>query len=119
MVANFNALQSPSSSHLKVTLLLETLPSGKVAASILEFPNYRVEADTREVAIAQLQTDFLQRIQQIEAISWNVPLPSSEPAWMQFAGVFAGDPDFASIMETLQAERISDDDSEVDPSYYQ
>ncbi|MCU0569247.1 MAG: hypothetical protein MUF49_22070 [Oculatellaceae cyanobacterium Prado106] len=41
-------------SELKVTLLLETLPSGKVAASVFEFPACRVEADDRQTAIAKL-----------------------------------------------------------------
>lgn len=35
-----------------------------------------------------------------------------------FAGVFQDDPDFAAIMESICIERTSDDDSEVDPSYY-
>jgi len=38
---------------------------------------------------------------------------------MQFAGVFQDDPDFQAIMDAIRAERLSDDDSEVDPSYYQ
>jgi hypothetical protein len=99
--------------------LLETLPSGQIAASILEFPNRRVEAETKEAAIAQLQADFLERLQHIETITWNVPLPVLEPSWMQFAGVFSGDPDFTAIMDMIRAERVSDDNSEVDPSYYQ
>ncbi|OCR01244.1 hypothetical protein BCD67_25610 [Oscillatoriales cyanobacterium USR001] len=41
-----------------------------------------------------------------------------EPAWMQFAGVFKDDPDFQEIMDGISAERNSDDDSEIDPSYY-
>jgi hypothetical protein len=106
---------SPSS-HLTVTLLVETLAPGKVSASILEFPHYRVEAETREGAIAQLQATFLERLKHIEAISWNVP--TSEPDWMKFVGVFRDDPDFQEIIEALQADRASDDDSEVDPSYY-
>ena len=37
---------------LKVTLLLETLNSGHIAASIAEFPDCCVEATNRESAIA-------------------------------------------------------------------
>jgi hypothetical protein len=37
---------------------------------------------------------------------------------MKFAGVFQDDSDFAAIMESIRAERTSDDDSAVDPSYY-
>jgi hypothetical protein len=111
---------SPSNpfTNLKVTLLLEALTSGQVAASILEFPDCRVKAETREAAIAQIQATFLERLKNIEAISWNVPIQTSEPSWIKFAGVFKDDADFAAIMESIRAERTSDDDSEVDPSYY-
>ncbi|MGV0028892.1 hypothetical protein [Phormidesmis priestleyi] len=115
-----------SSPHLKVTLLVETLAPGKVVASILEFPHCQVEAENREAAISSsypqgvvhLQTTFLERLKHIEAISWDVPIQPSEPEWMKFAGVFRDDPDFQEIMEAIRAERASDDDSEVDPSYY-
>jgi hypothetical protein len=53
-------LESQPLTHLKVTLLLETLTTGKVAASVFEFPNCRVEADSRDNAIAQLQKTFLE-----------------------------------------------------------
>jgi hypothetical protein len=119
MTTNPNLVQSQSTSHLKVTILLESLASGKVAASVLEFPTCRVEAENKETAIVQLQAAFLERLQHIETISWNVPVPITEPAWIQFAGAFQNDPDFQSIMEIIGAERLSEDDSEVDPDYYQ
>ncbi|NJK75184.1 MAG: hypothetical protein HC786_29340 [Richelia sp. CSU_2_1] len=115
---NLDLQQSEPFTNLKVTLLLEALTSGQFAASIGEFPDCRVKAETREKAIAQIQATFLERLKNIEAISWNVPIQVSEPTWMKFAGVFKDDADFAAIMESIRAERISDDESEVDPSYY-
>jgi hypothetical protein len=119
MTAMAIKLESQPLPYLKVTLLLETLTSGKVAASVFEFPNCRVEADNRDNAIAQLQKNFLERLQQIETISWDVPVDSLAPDWMQFAGVFKDDLDFQAIMETIRKERLSEDNTEVDPSYYQ
>ncbi|MDF5723025.1 MAG: hypothetical protein PUP91_21635 [Rhizonema sp. PD37] len=118
MLNFINGPQSQPSTNLKVTLLVETLTSGMVAASIFEFPNCRVEAQTREEAISLIKTAFLERMAHIEAISWNVPILADQPTWMQFAGVFKDDSDFQEIMESLRAERNSDDDSEVDPLYY-
>ncbi|MDJ0617822.1 MAG: hypothetical protein QNJ63_13950 [Calothrix sp. MO_192.B10] len=118
MPINLNVPQSPLSNNLKVTLLIETLPSGKIAASVFEFPDCRVEAQTREEAITQIKTAFLERLKHIETISWEVPIQASQPRWMQFAGVFKDDPDFQEIMSAIRAERTSDDESEVDPSYY-
>lgn len=37
---------------------------------------------------------------------------------MKYAGVFKDDEDFLAIMEAMRAERNSDDESEVNPSYY-
>ncbi|WP_272819256.1 hypothetical protein [Scytonema hofmannii] len=48
----------------------------------------------------------------------DVPVQASEPAWIKFAGVFKDDSDFQEIMQTIRAERNSNDESEVDPSYY-
>lgn len=123
---NLELPQSYPFSNLKVTILLETLTSGQVAASVFEFPDCRVKAETREAAMAQIQATFLERLKNIEAISWNVPIQAnaigvaalSEPTWIKFAGIFKDDSDFAAIMESIRAERTSDDDSEVDPSYY-
>ncbi|GBF80317.1 hypothetical protein [Aphanothece sacrum] len=101
-----------------MTLLVETLKNGQFAASILEFPNFRVESPTREEAIAQIKATVLERLSHIEAISWNVPLSASPPTWIQFAGIFQDDPDFKDIMDKIRAEKTSDDDTEVDSSYY-
>jgi predicted RNase H-like HicB family nuclease len=74
MVINLNIPQSQASTKLKVTLLVENLTNGQVAASIFEFPDCRVEAQTREEAITQIKTAFLERLKHIEAISWDVPI---------------------------------------------
>jgi hypothetical protein len=37
---------------------------------------------------------------------------------MQYAGIFENDLDFQAIVSEIAAERTSEDDSEVDPSYY-
>ncbi|NJL10629.1 MAG: hypothetical protein HC908_11970 [Calothrix sp. SM1_7_51] len=118
MVIDINRPQSLPPKNLRVTILVENLASDHVAASIFEFPECRVEADTQEKAIAQVKTAFLERLKSIEAIAWDVPVQRNEPAWMQFAGVFQDDPDFRGIMEAIRAERWGNDDSEVDPSYY-
>lgn len=125
-MVSLDLAQSYPLTNLKVTLLLETLASGEVVASVFEFPDCRVKAETREAALAQIQAAFLERLKNLEAISWNVPIQAnavgiaslSEPSWMKFAGVFQDDSDFAAIMESIRAERTSDDEEEVDPSYY-
>jgi predicted RNase H-like HicB family nuclease len=117
-MVTLNVPQSQPSANLKVTILLENLPSGCYVASVFELPDCRVEAETREEAITKIKAAFLERLKHIETISWDVPVQSSEPAWMKFAGVFKDDSDFQEIMQMIRAERNSNDESEVDPSYY-
>jgi hypothetical protein len=117
-MVTLNVAQSQPSANLKVTILLENLASGHIAASVLELPDCRVEAPNREEAITQIKAAFLERLKHIETISWDVPVQPSEPTWIKFAGVFKDDSDFQEIMQTIRAERNSNDESEVDPSYY-
>jgi hypothetical protein len=111
------SIKAPSS--LKMTLVLETLDSGHVAASILELPQYRVEAETRESAIAQVQEQANDWLNRIELLPFEVSAEKLEMSpWVEFAGMFENDPDFAVIAAAMRAERSMDDDSEVDPSVY-
>jgi hypothetical protein len=117
-----------SSSQLRVTLRLEAQVSGRVTASVIEFPDCRVEAATRETAIAAVQAAFLEQLARSETISWDVPLLQNEgingsersanSPWIKYAGMFRDDPDFAEIATAIRAEREVEDDTEVDPSVY-
>jgi hypothetical protein len=99
-----------------------------VAASVVEFPDCRVEAATREAAIAEIQAAFLDQLARSETISWDVPLAPdqnfngserrSDSPWTKYAGMFKDDPDFAEIAAAIRAEREVEDDTEVDPSVY-
>jgi hypothetical protein len=106
---------------LKVTLLLQTLDSGKVSASVLEFPDCRVEADTKESAISLVNVLLSERLKNTDIIAFELPLPidsTDESPWKKLFGLFKDDADFAEIAAAIRAEREVEDDSEVDPSVY-
>jgi hypothetical protein len=111
MVANLNS-RSNIASPLKVTLLIETLMSGQIAASIAEFPTFRVEAETQESAVQQLQMNFLERAKHIETIAWEVPLDSvesvipSENPWLSIAGKYADDPNWDDYQASIAEARL-------------
>jgi hypothetical protein len=48
----------------------------------------------------------------------SLPPENEKSPWVEFAGMFENDPDFAVIAAAMRAERSTDDDSEVDPSVY-
>lgn len=118
MVINPNIPPFQLSANLKVTLMVEKLNNDQFVVSIAEFPHFQVKAPTREEAISQLKASFREKFSQMETITWTTPFNLPSPSWMEFVGILEDDADFQDIMTKLQAERNSDDDSEVDPSYY-
>jgi hypothetical protein len=114
-------LKATASPPLKMTLVLESLSSGQISASILEFPHCRVEADTKEAAIAKIRPEAIALLSRIEVMPLEISpeeLNQLENPWVKYAGMFENDPDFAAIAAAIRAEREIDDDSEVDPAVY-
>jgi predicted RNase H-like HicB family nuclease len=105
---------------MNITLLIKSLESGQVEASVLELPAYRVEAESRELAIANLQTVLLEKVQDAEAFDWAIPMKKSEPSpsWQKFAGVFKDNADFAEIVQEIQAAKDAWGDEAMDESEY-
>jgi predicted RNase H-like HicB family nuclease len=110
------------------SIILEQQADGTAVASVLEMPYWRVEAATKEQALTDVRQMLNDRLQHIEIIPAAVQTEPSEVEvdrveaskrpWREFADMFKDDPHFAQIVEAIQAERNSDDESEVDPSVY-
>ena len=71
-----------------------------------------------ETRVATLEQQLTQIKQILSQIATPNP-PNLTLEWEKFAGIFQDDPDFKSIMDSIHAERNSEDNSEIDPSYYQ
>jgi hypothetical protein len=116
-------LATSQTTNLKVNFLLETKDDGSVIASILELPQYRVEAATRERALTMLEELLTQCMNKVEIIPREIQLPSAEQSqkpWMKFAGVFKDDPDFDAVQQYIQEYRQELDAAvnEADSSIY-
>jgi predicted RNase H-like HicB family nuclease len=105
---------------MDVTLLVKSLESGQFEASVLELPAYRVEAESRELALAALKATLLKQIQDAETEAWQIPIQRSEesPPWLKYVGIFENNADFAEIVEEIQAARDAWGDEEMDESEY-
>jgi hypothetical protein len=107
---------------MNLTMLVKKLDSGQVEASVLEFPGYRFEAASREMAIEQLRTALTKQLQNTEFLPLEIPIKTSIAAidqpWNQLFGLFKDDPYFDEVMEIIQAERNALGDDELDPAYY-
>jgi hypothetical protein len=106
---------------MNFTLLVKTLESGQVAASVLELPGYRVEAASKEIAIERLRTTLIDHLQDVEAMPWQLPVDLPAPAnnpWVKMFGAFKDDVYFDQVMDIIIAERDALGDDEIDPAYY-
>ncbi|MUH01791.1 hypothetical protein F7734_59895 [Scytonema sp. UIC 10036] len=122
-----STLVTSQTTNLKVNIVLETREDGSAIASILELPQYRVEAANREQALAILKEIVAQHKNKIEVIPMEIQLPQAEQSkrpWMKFAGVFKDDSDFDTVQQYIQEYRqeldaalnIEDSDLERDAS---
>ncbi|WP_069069171.1 hypothetical protein [Nostoc sp. KVJ20] len=108
-------ISTTAESHLKVNILLETREDGSAIASILELPQYRVEAANREQALLKLNQLLVQHLEKIEVIPMEIELPQtkqSQKPWMKFAGVFKDDPDFDIVQQYIEEYRQELDTTE-------
>jgi hypothetical protein len=60
--------------EITVTLMLEPQPSGAIVASAVEFPDCRVEAATREAAIALVSDRLQAQLSHVEFVPLNLSL---------------------------------------------
>lgn len=106
---------------MNFTLLVKTLESGQVQASVLELPAYRVQSDSKAAAIANLKAALLEQVQGAEILNWqfqmDLPL-SSDTSFGKLFGLFQDDPYFEEVLDIIQAERDTFGDEELDPAYY-
>jgi predicted RNase H-like HicB family nuclease len=115
----------------KLNVLLEEQDDGTAVASVLEIPHWQVAASTTEQALQKLQQLLRDRLQKTKIIPIELdldqcenlaldldPVEASKRGWRKYADVFKDNPYFDQIVEEMQAERNSDDESEVDPSVY-
>lgn len=106
---------------MDVTLLIRLLESGHFEASVLGLPACRVEAESRELAIADLKNALLNQIKDAEVVSLRLPIAVSSPtenSWNNLFGIFRDDVYFEEVVELIQAERDALGDAEIDPGYY-
>ncbi|MBN3940897.1 MAG: hypothetical protein HWQ40_13505 [Nostoc sp. NMS9] len=110
-----NTLTESQTANLKVNILVKTREDGRVIASVLELPQYRVEAATREQALLILNQLLVQHLDKVEVIPMEIKLPQTEQSqkpWMKFAGVFKDDPDFDVVQQYIQEYRQELDTTE-------
>lgn len=88
-------------------ILLEQTADGQSSATVLGLPDCYVIALTPQAAISQLQTRLTKRLATAQIVSVEISASEPQNPWVEFAGIFRDDPDFADIALSLRAERNS------------
>ncbi len=92
-------------------ILLEHTADGRSSATVLELPDCQVTAITDMEAISQVQARLTERLATAKIVSIQVPSPQPNNPWIEFAGIFKDDPDFAEIAQAIRSERVSTEDA--------
>ena len=88
-------------------ILVEQTADGQSSATVLELPDCHVIAITPQEAVSQVQSRLTARLATAQIISVQIPAPQPQNPWIEFAGMFTDDADFADIAQALRAERSS------------
>jgi predicted RNase H-like HicB family nuclease len=87
-------------------ILIEQTADGQSSATVLELPDCQVIAITPQEAMSQVQTRLTERLATPQIISIEIPAPLPQNPWIEFAGIFKDDPDFAEIARSNRNNRI-------------
>lgn len=85
-------------------ILLEQTADGQSSATVLELPDCHVIAITPQAAISQVQARLTERLATAQIVSIQIPAPQPQNPWVEFAGIFKDDPDFADIARSIRAD---------------
>lgn len=87
----------------------------------MEFPHCRVEAETKEAAIALIRGQWQAQIDRAEFLALSLPRPHqehTESPWKKLFGLYKDVPAFDDVMAIIQAERDALGDEPIDPGFY-
>jgi hypothetical protein len=93
-----------------IPVLIERIGKGRFRATSGEPLPATVEARTREAAVAKLQKEVGKRLRNgAELVSVDVGTPAEGNPWVEFAGMFQGDPWIADWKRSMAEYRRQKD----------
>jgi len=92
-----------------VNVLVKNESDGKVSATVLGLPEYRVESGDRQSALTDIQKLIVSELMGAEVVSLEIEIPKTENPWLRFAGVFKDDPYFDQMQEDIAEYRLTKD----------
>jgi predicted RNase H-like HicB family nuclease len=94
--------------------VLLTKKADKFVARVCQWPAIVEESDTEEDALRKVHASLRSLLAGGRIVQLEVDMKPEEHPWQQFAGMFAGDPDWEAFQESIREyrEEIDRDSSE-------
>ena len=93
-------------------VLLEQIENNGYTARLLAWPEYVIQADTREAALAEARLILRQRLSRAEVVQITAE-PGEENPWVKFAGMWADDHTFDEFVAEMEKYRCEFDADEA------
>jgi len=90
---------------MTVNVLVQPCPEKGYTAIVLGWPDFVVEAQTKEEALEKVRAELAHRLAKGEIISLDIAPANGEHPWMKFAGMWKDDPMFEEVLEDIKAYR--------------
>jgi hypothetical protein len=107
---------------MQYQIFVENQSHQHFVASVIGMPTIPVGDDTELEAISNAKAALKSQLARGKVVTVDLDeirkLDSQAITSIQYAGIFENDLDFQAIVSEINAERTSEDESEVDSSYY-
>ena len=107
---------------MQYQIFVENQSHQHFVASVIGMPTIAVGGGSEIEAISNAKAALKSQLAKGKVVTVDFDevrnLDSQSTPSIQYAGIFENDPDFQAIVSEITAERTSEDESEIDPSYY-
>jgi predicted RNase H-like HicB family nuclease len=107
---------------MQYQIFVENQSHQHFVASVIGMPTITVDGGTEIEAISNAKAALKSQLAKGKVVTVDLDeigkLDPQSTRSTQYAGIFENDLDFQAVISEITAERTSEDESEVDPSYY-
>jgi predicted RNase H-like HicB family nuclease len=88
-----------------LSVLIENQQENEFLATVLGLPDCQARGQSYQEALDNVQKDIATRLSHAQIVSVEVNANVSVNPWIQYAGMFEGDPYFDELLADIEADR--------------
>ncbi|MFQ5628617.1 MAG: type II toxin-antitoxin system HicB family antitoxin [bacterium] len=90
---------------MTLSVFIQPKSGERYLASVLGWPDFIVEAKTKEDALKKVKTEMDQKLSKGEIVRLEYEPANDAHPWMKFAGMWKDDPTFDDFLNEIEAYR--------------